>query len=87
MKYCFQETLHIENLQDHAAIITRQASKIALKVEHPNLEKFRKSFVYMGPTLWNRLSAEEQYTNDLDLFTRNLKRKLLDIERALYCTP
>lgn len=69
MKFCFQETLQLENLQVRPVISTRQSDKILLKVEHPNTEQFRKSFVYMGPLLWNSLTAEEQYTNN---FVNNL---------------
>lgn len=87
MKYCFYETLDIHNLQDHAAIMTRQTDKILLKVEHPYSEKFKRSFVYRGPVLWNSLTAEEQLVNDIDLFTRRQKRKLLEAEKALYSDP
>lgn len=39
-----------------------------------------------GGILWNQLTAEEQYINDIETFTRHLKRKLLEIEKALHGT-
>lgn len=64
--------------------VSWQADKIIFPLSMPTSDKFAKSIAYVGPSLWNSLDPEEQFTNDANTFKITLKRRLLESEAALY---
>lgn len=65
-------------------IYTRSSNKILFSLPRPNIDRYRKSFAYMGAVDWNNLSCEEQLVQNTDLFKSQQKKKLLAIEKAFF---
>lgn len=65
-------------------IMTRQTEKIIFTPPTPKTDKFAKSIAYIGPTTWNALSSEEQFTEDPVAFKNKIKIRLLNAESETY---
>ena len=55
---------------------TRLNSQLNIMVPKPNIEQFKQSFLYQGPTLWNNLPNDVKKSNSLSQFKRLYKHHL-----------
>ena len=51
---------------------TRSVTQLTLKVPKPRLEAYRKSFIYTGATLWNKLPSSVKDCKSIGCFKRSL---------------
>ena len=51
---------------------TRLSSQLNI-IPKPNIEQFKQSFLYQGPTLWNNLPNDVKKYNSLSQFKRLYK--------------
>lgn len=75
------------DLLDRRSLPTRSHNGPTFTPIRPNTVWFKKSFLYQGVTLWNKLPCSYRNTTDTDRFKSMLKRKLLDEEKILYPLP
>ena len=61
-------------VKDISEINTRSASRLLLQIPKPNCEMFKRSFAYLGPTVWNSLPYDLRCATSLNVFKIHLKK-------------
>lgn len=73
--------LDIIELSSHNnSYYTRHSSNETLYIPKPQLDKFRQSFQYAGPTLYISLPEHVKQSTSLSSFKKNTKHHFLDSE-------
>lgn len=66
---------NLHSINERNLPLTRAMSAPLINTKIPNSEKFRRSLLYTGASLWNSLSSELRNTRDYNAFKASVKRQ------------
>ena len=68
---CICKTLHF--VKDSHNYSTRMSNDMSLTLPHPNLSSFKRTFMYNGPYVWNKLPHSIRMSESLFAFKTRCK--------------